>query len=61
MQVVLNDDGTEKVRKKIQFPNAYLSNHRHDTLVLLQMGTVTPQRKFHMFTKEELEDVIKDL
>uniref|UniRef100_A0A194AKL0 Putative proteasome subunit alpha type-5-like protein n=1 Tax=Pinctada fucata TaxID=50426 RepID=A0A194AKL0_PINFU len=27
----------------------------------VEMGTVTPQRKFHMFTKEELEDVIKDI
>ncbi|XP_067683444.1 proteasome subunit alpha type-5 [Haliotis asinina] len=27
----------------------------------VEMSTVTPQRNFHMFSKEELEDVIKDL
>ncbi|XP_033746229.1 proteasome subunit alpha type-5 [Pecten maximus] len=27
----------------------------------VEMGTVTPQKKFHMCTKEELEDVIKDI
>ncbi|XP_021360390.1 proteasome subunit alpha type-5 [Mizuhopecten yessoensis] len=27
----------------------------------VEMGTVTPQKKFHMFTKEELEDVIKEI
>ncbi|XP_069141363.1 proteasome subunit alpha type-5-like [Argopecten irradians] len=27
----------------------------------VEMGTITPQKKFHMFTKEELEDVIKDI
>ncbi|XP_060078476.1 proteasome subunit alpha type-5 [Ylistrum balloti] len=27
----------------------------------VEMGTVTPQKKFHMFTKDELEDVIKEI
>ncbi|XP_056000797.1 proteasome subunit alpha type-5-like [Ostrea edulis] len=27
----------------------------------VEMGTVTPIKKFHMFTKQELEDVIKDI
>ncbi|KAL5014424.1 hypothetical protein ScPMuIL_008694 [Solemya velum] len=27
----------------------------------VEMATVTPLKKFHMFTKEELEDVIKDI
>ena len=26
-----------------------------------QMATVTPGKMFHMFTKEELEDVIKEI
>ncbi|XP_061186612.1 proteasome subunit alpha type-5 [Saccostrea echinata] len=27
----------------------------------VEMGQVTPEKKFHMFTKQELEDVIKDI
>ncbi|XP_022299537.1 proteasome subunit alpha type-5-like [Crassostrea virginica] len=27
----------------------------------VEMGTVTPEKKFHMFTKQELEEVIKDI
>ena len=30
-------------------------------LFIFQMSTVTPQKQFHMFTKEELENVIKEI
>ena len=30
-------------------------------LLIFQMSTVTPQKQFHMFTKEELENVIKEI
>jgi hypothetical protein len=30
-------------------------------LAFRKTGTVTPDKLFHMFTKEEVEDVIKDI
>jgi len=30
-------------------------------LLLFQLATVEPGMKFHMYTKEELEEVIKDI
>lgn len=33
----------------------------HPLLLLFQLATVEPGMKFHMYTKEELEEVIKDI
>lgn len=33
----------------------------HTSLLSLQLATVEPGKTFHMFSKEELEDVIKDI
>lgn len=39
----------------------HISRHINPLLLLFQLATVEPGMKFHMYTKEELEEVIKDI
>lgn len=50
---------TEQLLRRLPGPCPALS--LNPSLLLFQLATVQPGMKFHMYTKEELEEVIKDI
>lgn len=57
--ILLGWQETEQLLRRLPGPCPALS--LNPSLLLFQLATVQPGMKFHMYTKEELEEVIKDI